>query len=244
MKKDIAKAVTIGGWSLAVIFLVALTLNVRDFLLKPDTLPFKNVRVQGALTHLDRGGLAKTVERSIDGGYFAVDIDAIQQEVERLSWVEKSTIRRRWPDTLVMTVIEHEPFARWGEGRIVSTKGKVFVPENANTLTLPYLYGPNGTAGEVVTAYKALAKNVVNVGWEVVRLGMDNRQEWSATFDNGLQLMMGHFIDEHKVKKLVGLYASLNSEGRTPGRIDMRYNHGFAVSWVRVDVEKTNRGNG
>ena len=57
---------------------------------------------------------------------FSLDIDAAQERIESISWVDRAVIRRLWPDRIVVQVIERRPYALWqnnGEFRLVDMEG-------------------------------------------------------------------------------------------------------------------------
>ena len=59
-------------------------------------------------------------------GFFAVRLQDAQDAVEKLPWVERAEVRKRWPDVMDIEVVEHKPFARWGADRLLSVHGKLF----------------------------------------------------------------------------------------------------------------------
>lgn len=223
--------------------MVSLSLMARDYLVQPDTLPLKKIKVQGELRHLDRQELIDTVAAAIDGGFFIVDIDAIKDEVESLPWVEKASIRRHWPDTLAMTVVEQQPFARWGKGALVNPMGQIFTPKQLQVTAKATLFGPDNRAEAVVAFYKQVVKQVQLLGLSVKRMGMDRRQEWSFILDNDLKVVLGHEQSAIRLQRFFDSYPLLVSAGKTPIRIDMRYGHGLSVLWREDDVADAERGN-
>ncbi|MGM3213666.1 cell division protein FtsQ/DivIB, partial [Klebsiella pneumoniae] len=58
------------------------------------------------------------------------------------------------PDVLEVTLVEHKPFARWGNDRLVSEQGKLFpTPKKLSDLALPELDGPDSQTEEVMKLY-------------------------------------------------------------------------------------------
>ncbi|MGD9391960.1 MAG: FtsQ-type POTRA domain-containing protein, partial [Chromatiales bacterium] len=96
-------------------------LKLRD----PSLLPVQSVVLDGDFLHTERNELQQVIGHAIRGGYFTLDVREIQQAVRELPWVAGATVRRVWPDTLVVSVIEHQPVARWGEKRLISDQGIV-----------------------------------------------------------------------------------------------------------------------
>lgn len=76
----------------------------------PQLLPIQKVRAQGAFIHLTEAMLL-TRAGNIKGGYFNIDVSAVQENIESLAWVDKAYVRRTWPDTLMISVTEQNATA-------------------------------------------------------------------------------------------------------------------------------------
>src|SRR5690349_12843 len=85
----------------------------------------KTIRVDGtAETQLRRVNaltIRSTALPRIRGNFFTANLDTVRAAFESVPWVRKATVRREWPNTLLVTIEEHEPLGTWGEdGRLVS----------------------------------------------------------------------------------------------------------------------------
>ena len=68
----------------------------------------------------------------------------MKEAVETLPWVACATVRRVFPDRLIVEVERHKALALYEDGRIVSDRGVLFAanPEEAGESRLPVFYGP------------------------------------------------------------------------------------------------------
>jgi len=81
--------------------------------------------------------------------FFDLDLDAAQERLETLPWVEHVVVRRLWPDRLVVQVIEKRPAAVWqrsGRLSLIDSAGDIIGRETdvrayALSDTLPHLIG-------------------------------------------------------------------------------------------------------
>ena len=79
--------------------------------------------------------------------FFGPDLDAAQDRIQDLNWVENVVVRRLWPNRIVVEIIERDVFALWqneGELRLIDRSGAVI--ENVsveNYAGLPYFIGHN-----------------------------------------------------------------------------------------------------
>ena len=89
--------------------------------------------------------------------------------------------------------------------------------------------------------YLQLQTGALPEGLRVAEVDLNRRGEWRVVFDNGLALMLGRDDDglARRLRHFVRTYPLLAArQGRTPRRIDMRYEHGFAVQWRAADDGK------
>ena len=106
--------------------------------------PLRTLRVHGELQRVDPQRLRATVLPYAAKGFFAVSLGDAQAAVARLPWVERAEVRKRWPDVLEITIVEHRPFAHWGKDRLLSQHGRLFPRQGAPVPDgLPMLDGPD-----------------------------------------------------------------------------------------------------
>lgn len=70
--------------------------------------------------------MQQVVQRTVQGTLFTVNLKAVKEAVQELSWVQSASVERVWPDGLKVTVIKHNPVAIWEDGRLVSSEGILF----------------------------------------------------------------------------------------------------------------------
>ncbi len=200
---------------------------------QPDRLPFRVVEVSGSLNRLDRGAIERTVIAAIDGGFFSCDMQQLRAAVVAMPWVADVSVRRIWPDRLHMAVTERVPLARWGSDALVSVDAGVFRPADmAGFDSLVELHGPLGSQQRVVQFYQAVLPATRALSLQVAAVRLDERRHWWLHFVGGLTVSLGREQVDRRLAQFLRVYPSLASQpGRLPERVDMRYEHGFAVRW-------------
>jgi len=222
---------------LSVSLLVALALAGWQALIRPDRLPVRRIEITGEFTHLRTVDIERRVAQVLDGGFLDLDMRQVRAAVMTLPWVEQVSVRRVWPDTLRMHVVEQVPLARWNEDALVNLRGQVFRPDPLPALDgLPRLRGEDGMAPEVVAFYLRLYTGALPEGLEIAELSRNRRSEWRVVFADGLELMLGREDLGARLAVFSRVYSQLVAHmGRRLRRIDMRYEHGFAVQWRPAD---------
>lgn len=207
---------------------------VMSVVTDPARLPLKTIRITGELSHIDRGRLQQLVAGAIDGGFFTVDMRKLRAAAEQLPWVDEVSIRRVWPQTLVMAVTEQVPLARWGDTALVNGRGEVFRPEGGELpVGLPLLEGDEPAAARMVDFYRQASRQLARAGRRVQRLRLTEQQDWRLQLDGGLVLVIGQRQAVEALERFVMAVPAIRDEaGRQPEQVDMRYENGFAVRWA------------
>jgi cell division protein FtsQ len=199
----------------------------------PATLPIRTVVIEGDLRHLDRTELEHTATPVVRGGFFTVDVAAVRAALVALPWVEAATVRRVWPDTLLVTVREQVPVARWGDKALVNARGRVFSPDPASFPEgLTQLRGPEGMAAQVLAEHKRMNAALGALGREVRMLELDGRRAWSLELDDGIRVVLGRSEVNERLGRFVRLWTeALAEQAERIENVDARYTNGLAVRW-------------
>src|SRR5690606_26665313 len=114
------------AWTLAVALVALPVVAVVQGWIGAERWPLRTLRINDNLQQVDPAAVREAVLPFAQHGFFAVRLDEARAAVARLPWVEQAEVSKRWPDVLEVRVSEHRPFARWGEGRLLSQQGRVF----------------------------------------------------------------------------------------------------------------------
>ena len=200
--------------------------------------PLRTLRVQGELQRVDRAQLQAVVMPHAQRGFFAVDLEAVQQAVDKLDWVDRAEVRKHWPDVLEVRIREFRPFARWGQDRLLSEHGHLFPLRKLQVPAgLPLLDGPETRVPEVVALYNQAREQLADVGG-IRGVALDRRGSWSITLRDGTQVVLGRNDPVPRLARFAPLLPALQS-GHPMQRLqraDLRYTNGFALVWAKVDA--------
>lgn len=196
----------------------------------PELLPIQKVRAQGAFINLTEAMLLSRVG-DIRGGYFNVDVRAVQDNIESLPWVDRAAVRRIWPDTLMISVTEQQAVAWWQDKGLLNQRGEVFYPDKKTfPAGLPILNGPLDTHQQLLEHYRSMNSMLKVTGMKIRQLDMDERRSLTLRFDNGLNLLLGRDSYYLRLNRFIRIYdKALASEINHIQQIDMRYTNGFSV---------------
>jgi len=221
--------------SLFVVIFISIFVWGGMILSNPDTLPIKQVRIEGDFTRLSPVDLQLLVTDKVRGGFFNLDVDAVRLALLDEPWVSEVVVKRIWPDALRVIVIEQVPVVRWGESGLLNSVGEYFSPEiNTIPLELPLLTGPEGSELSLLNRFNLIQEQVQFIGFNIASLYLDDRRAWSFHFTNGIKVTLGRRDFEERFNRVLTLIPTTTS-GRIDQieSIDMRYTNGFSILWKK-----------
>jgi cell division protein FtsQ len=209
----------------------------------------RTVTVQGMydmeLKHVSELTLRAGVVGRIKGNFFTTNLEQVRTAFESVPWVRRATVRREWPDQLIVELEEHEPLGTWGEdGRLLSVKGDVFTANLAEAdeeHDLPELAGPEGSEKEVLARFAELRAWFAPLQLTPEKLSLSSRYAWTVKLNNGTRVALGRepdrFTLKARVERLVNIYPQLDK--LLPAgidSIDMRYQNGLALTAAGLKI--------
>ncbi len=190
--------------------------------------PLKEVKVLGDLQHVKQQQLELVVNKTLQGGFFLVNLRYAHDAFEHLDWVESASVRRRWPDRIEVVINEHQPLAKWGKQKMVSQKGHVFNAMLAKPL--PAFVGPDNSAEQVTMQYAAFSEILKPVQMKIVKLALTDRNAWQIETDKGMTIELGRTDVNKRMERFVAVYRSTIAElNKKISYVDLRYTNGFAI---------------
>lgn len=222
------------------------------YLAQPETLPIKQVSVEGEFRELSRQELQALVSSELQGGFFSVDVSAIRDALTANPWVSDVQVQRVWPDALKIAVREQVPVARWNDSGLVNAAGDYFQPQSASGFSeLPQINGPAGQQAQLTERLQQLQQVLGELQLAVRELSLSERRAWSFTTAGGMHVVLGRQDFDARLQRFVDLVpASLGERLDSAAYIDMRYTNGFAVRFDdtaagdKANASKDNDGNG
>ena len=195
--------------------------------------PLKWIEVLGEFERVSAEQVRATAAPMLVAGFFGVDLPRVRSTIEALPWVRVAEVRKRWPDRIQISIIEHEPTARWGEDQLVSKLGEVFIAQSGVRIEgLPILNGPVGAAAAMIEFYAQLQDRLLGTGLDVHELYLSDRGAWRARLNGGLEIELGRHEPLRRLSRLVSALDELHLDpARKLSRVDLRYTNGFAIDW-------------
>ena len=203
-----AAALMLGGW-----------LGYRELVSQP----VKRVVFTGdveRLPHAELEALTRAIQSNANPS-----LVSIREAARRVPWVREASVRREFPDAVVIAFESHQAVARWDDTRLVSATGEVFTAGDAGKL--PRLRGPEGSAPEMLHEYRTLAQAVAPLADPILELRLSKRGAWGLVLESGLTLQLGRGSATARLERFAAAWPQVSAAN--PDYVDLRYPNGFAI---------------
>jgi cell division protein FtsQ len=234
------------AWAIAITLVALPIVGVLNGWFASDRWPVTKLDVHAEFNHVSAEQIRASVAPHLSEGFFAVNLADVRAAVAKLPWVERAEARKRWPDGIELTVYEQQPYARWGDERLINRHGKVFSVSGTEGLQgLPELSGPDDRLDEVIQFHADCLKEFTGSGLIVTAVALSPRGGWTIRLASGAAIAVGRDHPRERLARFLDAWPKL-AAGRTetPAYVDLRYANGFAVRWGAPASEIGNRESG
>ena len=213
----------------------------------------QRIDVRGDLRHVTVASVRSALSGRLRGNYFTTNLEDARRLFETVPWVARASVRRVWPDRLLVTVAEHRALGVWEDGRLLSDRGELFVanPEEAEVYgALPEFSGPPAVSRDAARRFYELSAQFAALALRIDAIDISDRNAWSLRLSSAVQDsaadaaisrielgrddaagMDGRATLMQRVAQLVAAYPLIVAHlGSAPARIDARYANGLAAS--------------
>ena len=209
-------------------FIFLLSIFVVLQLLARADLPIRQISIIGEYQHIDKEQVDLIANEYIEGNFFSINLDQTRQAFKKLAWIREIAIRKKFPDTLEVTIEEHKPIARWGRIGLVNNHGEIF--NAASQDELPLFIGYENFAKEMTLKFmkmnKILSKELMQVG----TITLSERLSWEITTNNQVRVILGKDNIIKKLNLFTNNYQNILAELKNRIEyVDLRYKDGFSV---------------
>ena len=193
--------------------------------------PITEVKIVGA-DH-ERQEMQKILQPLVKKGFFVVDVLQIKERLLQFSWVADASVRRVWPNQIVIQVAEKKPLARWNRSGLLTTAGEIFNPtKNTYPTDLPQFIAPDGEQVQLLNFYHDVSSLLTPLHFKIAQLELTPTRSWSLILTNGMKLNVGYKDVLTRIGHFVKVYPKIvGARTNEVDYVDLRYNNGMAVRW-------------
>ena len=204
--------------------------------------------------HVKPKELKKLVIMELNGTALTTDLGPIYKSVLSHPWIKEATVRRIWPNKILVNLVEHNIIGVWSDGRFVTQAGKLLqfdkrqsesINKEKNCFLLK-LDGPNETVTAVLDKARMISKKAIKVGLQTTGVQLTNQYDWRVFFSNGMKMELGgENLETPLEKRLDNFFNSIAWVRKKIKKdlisVDLRYAQGFAFEESKISSIKTTR---
>lgn len=227
----------IGGMAFLLILLGTIVyggLAIKSWSEDEQQAPLNEVSVSGTRLYIEDTNIERLIRQSQPGSFFELNVELAHKDVEAMPWVYRASVRKRWPNSLKVYVVEQSPAAHWNDDLLLNQYGETFdgsIGPDKPAPLIPCLFGPGGSEQTVLQGYRAMQALLKGAGLYIDELFLSERFAWNLKLKNGISLNLGRkeFID--RLQRFIDLYPLLMKQDKAVDYVDLRYDTGLAVGW-------------
>jgi len=228
-------------------FVVLMVIGLLVWLSQRPIFTLRQIQIEPvgsqALKHINLPIVKNQILEKVQGNFFSVRLEDVKRSFEEMPWVRRASVRRSWPNGLVIGIEEQTPIGTWNtaEGqKLINEVGDVFngsLAEVDEGVVLINFSGPEGSGKEVIRLYKKANEWFRPWDVQISTLNLTERYAWSVKFTNGLRVEFGRDeenmnqqLTTERVARLIKYWPQVQAKWPTQiDAVDLRYGNGFAV---------------
>ncbi|MEP0072130.1 MAG: cell division protein FtsQ/DivIB [Marinomonas sp.] len=195
----------------------------------------QKIEIKGDLNYVTEAELEAHYSKLLGESLLSLSVADALDLARSPEWVESAEVRKVWPNILQVLVHEYTPLAYWRDRQLISTSSAVIRPNQIPDLSLPRLYGPDGTSDVVLEQFGLISQVLAATSLRIFILTLEPRGAWNVTFTNGIVVKLGREEVLERLQRFIAVYKS-DLSGRIDQitSVDARYPHGVAVGWKTI----------
>jgi len=196
---------------------------------------------RGALVHVSAPQVHAAIAETLNGTTLSADLSTVHQAVQAIPWVRSVTVRRIWPNRLLVRIEEHRAVATWSSGYLVNHVGEIFpglAADHEEDCRLIPLLGPRGSERLVLDRARQLTQWIAPLHRPLHALTLSDQYAWTAELTGGITLELGRDTLATPLEERVRMFVKTQpwlERQIAPGsgrpalvRADLRYATGYA----------------
>ncbi|XKM13065.1 FtsQ-type POTRA domain-containing protein [Orbaceae bacterium ac157xtp] len=233
-------------------------LSVKNWVDDPERVVLSQLIITGDNQFTKEQDVRKAIlNLGLPNTFIAQNVDDIQQEILRFPWIKQVSVRKQWPDRLIVNIVEYQPKYYWNEIFLLDENGTEFnVPQDRiNGETLSKLYGPIGQGKRILEQFEELKlvtqdKQNKNIQLMITQVYTDERNAWQLIVkpciktvcfeENSIRLKLGREKLIERYKRFLRFFENINNDIEKHERIieiDLRYENGISIKKQNIEQQ-------
>ena len=237
------KKINIGKW-IGLIFFLILMYGLQDsysklksWLTDQQSLPLTFLILTGDMQHVSSDDVRGVLKKQKDSlNFFTLEIAKIQKQLEEMPWVYSASIRKQWPDTIKIDIVEQSIIAIWNNSALLNQAGDIIhtSPEGMSNRYIN-LNGEDEFVKQILQTYLEIEQLLKVNKFKIKLLSSDKRNSSNIILDNGIALRLGKEQKLDRIQRFLSVFPLIKNKYNvdTIDYLDLRYDTGIAIGWQK-----------
>ncbi|ABM02987.1 cell division protein FtsQ [Psychromonas ingrahamii 37] len=237
------KKINIGKWISLIFFLILMYglqnsySKLKSWLTDEQSLPLTSLILTGDMQHVssdDVRGVLKEQKDSLN--FFTLEIAQIQKQLEDMPWVYSASIRKQWPDTIKIHIVEQSIIAIWNNSALLNQAGDIiYTPMEDISDQYIKLNGEDEFVKQVLQTYLEVELLLKVNKFKIKLLSSDKRNSSNIILNNGIALRLGKEQKLDRIQRFLSVFPLIEKKYNvdTIDYLDLRYDTGIAIGWQK-----------
>jgi|GEM_PF-6348679 len=191
------------------------------------------IKLAGNFTYVDPVDIETNLQHLLDKEFVNLDLMKVERLLTGHPWIRSTVLRKKWPDTLTVKVIEQVPVAVLTSGGYLNSRAEIFDRKRKiEVFGLPLIDAEVKNYQAILKVYAAFKQSLpTDLG--IARLSYQHIGNYIMHLTDGSKVVLGRRQLAKRIKNLSRVFKFLQSnELPRPEVIDMRYRNAVAVKFI------------
>lgn len=217
------------------IVLVTVTFLLLLEIFKPGRFSIDYVQVTGYWQILSNAEIQQTLKPLLQRGFFYTNTNDIQQKLKYFSWVKYTMVKKIWPHKLKIYLVEHTPLININNELILANDCTVFKPYPQRIPKKLLIANISGNIqNNFCSILKLITAKLKSYNLILKTINIDDYQQWQIKTKSMNIIFNKEYLQENSNQErffsFLDYYKYIPNKKNKIITIDLRYQHGFAIS--------------
>ena len=204
----------------------------------------KKVEIEGDTPFVSHARIKNILLKHVKTNFFDIDLSDTILSLDALPGITSTSIRRVWPDKLVVMLSSDIAFARSSKKNwFINPKGDLFESELPVDKALPIFQAPAGKIVNIIEFYNKIKDKFLKNYLYINKIYLQNTGDWEIFVEplndkylkdpKEFSIQLGHRFLDKRIDNILQVYAAgkLNENKSSPKVVNLQYQNGFSVQW-------------
>ncbi|XBC38902.1 MAG: cell division protein FtsQ/DivIB [Buchnera aphidicola (Melaphis rhois)] len=160
----------------------------------------------------------------------------IQHKLKTFPSIKSVTVKKEWPDKLLIHIVDIHPIAYWNNTYILDKQGTLInILQKLTINNIPYFYGPKNSEKEILQNYNTIKNILKNNNILLKSILLTPQHSLKFLTQENIEIIIGRISNSAQLEKLTHIWNILKYQEKVKRKkiqyIDLRYKSGIAIKW-------------